>query len=181
MYINLQTSQMNRYLRNAKSGPKYAAVDLTVTPNLTGASAGQINCGDFIYKSNGAFVASMNTPGTNNANSASIVGISQSNFPLLLMTGVPLPPPSDGNPPGVMFYQDGAHKMVTTVGDSYVPGALVYVGANAQTVTVVSTNNGTSVGRVAFDQGPAGQSLGVSLVGAAGQEVVIDLIPALAT
>lgn len=183
MAINDQYSQSNRYLRRAKRSVSRAGIDMTVLPPDAGAVLGQINAGDFVFKTgNAGMIASLRTTGGAGApNSAQVIGISAENFPPLLFQGVSLPPPAnDPTPPSVTFRVDGEHVMKTTAADTYVPGALVYLGADAQTVTVVATGNGTALGRVCFDQAPVGVAIGASVVGATTPEVVIELTPPIA-
>lgn len=183
MAINDQYSQSNRYLRRAKRSVSRAGIDLTVTPPDAGSVAGQINAGDFVYKTGnaGAIASLRTTGGVGLTNSALVVGISAENYPPLLFQGVSLPAPvNDPTPVSITFRVDGEHVMKTTVADTYVPGALVYLGADAQTVTVVSTGNGSVLGRVCFDQAPVGVAIGASVVGATTPEVVIELTPPIA-
>lgn len=151
------------------------AIPASNTTAATATMAGQINAGDMVYLTAAGKLASMNTPGASNANAASIVGVSEDNYPFLLMTGVPLgAPPLDTTAAFIAYRSDGEFKFKTTPGETYTPEQALYAGADAQTITNVAS--GTSIGKVSLDQRPVGGALGVSVVGAVGQELCVDFV-----
>ena len=153
-----------------------AVIDLTV-------ASGVINAGDLLYKTTDK-VASLNTPGSSNANAAACVGVAMGQYPVAFtdgITGSPIPP-NDPNVAFMEFAEDGDHLFNTTAGETYHAYTVVYLGADGRTISTVSS--GTKVGYVSPDQR---QSTGLSsspsllpITGAAGVQVYIHIQPALA-
>ncbi|MBD5603547.1 MAG: hypothetical protein IAI48_00400 [Candidatus Eremiobacteraeota bacterium] len=157
------------------------AVSPTVngTQVITGAVPGLIRAGDFLYRTASGLLAAMYGP----ANSANCVGVSEANYPERLgidnLTTIGRAQ-YDTNPVALPFRTSGEFAFKTTPGDSYTPGRLVYIGADPQTVTVVSSGNGSSVGQVCNDQNPTYGGYSQTVIGAAGVEVTIEILPAAA-
>lgn len=156
-------------------------IDLTVTP--PGGLAGQIACGEMCYLTAAKKTASLNTTGASNANAANFIGVSTDNYPAVYTDGVvgsPIPP-GDPNLPVVQIHEDGDHLFLTTVGDTYNPYDVVYLGANGRTIQ--KTALGTAVGYVSPDQRQA-MNLSSPIVpfpiaGAANVLIYIRIQPAL--
>lgn len=84
----------------------------------------------------------------------------------------------------VQFREAGDFRFLTTNGDTLNAFDKVYLGADGRTVQ--KTANGTYLGRVSPDQqaaagagSPPGVAPGTAITGAAGQEVIIRITPAL--
>lgn len=74
-----------------------------------------------------------------------------------------------------LVYNKGVFSFKTTVGETYLDGTLVYLGADAQTITTVA-GGGTSIGKVKLSQGQT------SITGAAGviaNVAIVVQLPAL--
>jgi hypothetical protein len=148
-------------------------VDTTVTPS--GGVAGQIAVGDMIYLTANYQAASLNTPGTTNANCANFIGVSRDAYPWVVASGITENPSN----PSVAYETDGEFQFSTTNGDTYHVGDSVYLGANAQTIQ--STSSGTSVGVVAPDQrtvlsgSSTSTTLPTTVTGSATQQIVIRI------
>lgn len=167
---------------NTPQGTGYTVPTVDSTGTIQGAIAGQVNAGDMVYRTANGGIASLNTPGTANANAASFLGVSEENYPLNIGLGEGINltrPMNDTTSVSVAIRQSGEFKFKTTPGDVYNPGDAVYLGADAQTVQ--KTASGSIVGRVCNDQNPVGGGdFSASITGAAGQEVVIEITPAAA-
>lgn len=154
-----------------------AAIDLTV-------AAGVVNAGELIYKTSNNKIASLNTPGASNANAASCVGVSVDTYPVVFTDGIsgsPIPS-ADTMLPMVQIIEDGDHLFNTTAAETYNAYAPVYLGADGRTISTVAT--GTSIGYVSPDQrqsaGLAVQPVAFPITGAAGVQIYVHIIPALA-
>lgn len=152
-----------------------AAIDLTV-------ASGVINPGELCYRNSTGNVASLNTPGSSNANAANGVGISNTQYPVTFtdgVTGSPIPS-NDTHIPMVSLYEDGEHLMKTTSGDSYKAYDTVYLGADGRTISKTAT--GTAVGYVSPDQRQMGSNASQApfpIAGGTGVLVYIRIQPAL--
>jgi hypothetical protein len=137
-----------------------AQIDLTVTPPASGSAAGQIGAGEFCYKTSGGKVASLNTPGTTNANAANCVGVSNTTYPVTFTDGVSGSPiPSyDSNVPFAELFEDGDHLFYQTSGDTYNAYDTVYLGAAVGSVPAGRTIQKTARRRSIWP-GFAGASL----------------------
>lgn len=184
----------SRVVRN-KSSAKRAAIDTAVIPAANTSQSNPytailINAGDILYITantpNG--LASLNTPGSSKANTAAHCGVAETGYPLRERQGVYVTSVDAVNdPPEVTYLVGGQFRFRTTAADVYTPGAAVYLGVDAQTVTVVSTSNGTALGTVAFDQQAVfgHPEVGNTVTGVAGGpgvtggEVVIEYKPAV--
>lgn len=166
------------YTDTGAATPAGALPTVDTTGTIPGAIAGMINAGDMVYRT-ALGVASLNSPGTANANAASMVGVSEDTYPsvLGLGEGVTLGRPfNDATSIRVAIRQSGEFRFKTTPGDTYHPGDSVYVGLDAQTVQ--KTSSGTSIGKVCNDQNPVqGGDFSAVITGAVGQEVVIEIAP----
>ncbi len=149
-----------------------------VAPIDTTVASGAINAGDMVYVTGNSpnGVASLNTPGTSNANAANFCGVSRDTYPI---------PYSDGltetvTGPSCGFDVEGAFLFATHAADSFAPGTKVYFSAASTATTLQAVTvpaSGDAVGYVAWDQTPAGGTLGGTITGAAGQNVVIVITP----
>jgi hypothetical protein len=180
-------ANVSRLVRNG-GNIKAAAIDLTVIPAANSSQSSPtnilVNAGDMLYATANNAIASLNTPGTTKANTAAFCGVAESGYPWRLRQGVYETEPDPTNfPPEVSYLTSGQFRFRTTVGDVYTTGAAVYMGADAQTVTMTSTSNGTLIGYVAADQRvlPGHPALGTSITGVAynagtpGAEIIIDI------
>jgi hypothetical protein len=111
-----------------------------------------------------------------NSNAATFAGVAVDTYPIVFTQGVSGPFPA-GTPQKIQYRRDGEWRFHTTNGDTLVIGQAVYLGADGQTVQ--ATALGRSIGTVASDQRPVGVQLGVAVTGAAGQDVIIAINPAI--
>lgn len=158
--------------------PSGALPATNTTGAIAGAVAGQVNAGDMVYRTANGGVASLNTPGVANANTASFLGVAEETYPTVvgLGEGVVIGRPlNDTHVVRIAIRTSGEFRFKTTPGDTYAPGDTVYLGLDAQTVQKTAT--GTAIGRVCNDQGPVGGDFSSTVTGAAGQEVVIEIAP----
>jgi hypothetical protein len=176
--LTANASAPRRILRSAIN----IAIDLTVTP--PGGSAGQIANGELLYLTANYGAASLNTPGTANANAANCIGIANDNYPYAWADNVVAGEPNmyPAASPLVQIYEDGDHLMLTTAGDTYHAYDPVYLGANGRTIQ--KTASGTTVGFVCPDQRQAGSfalpnNSGLPIAGGVGITIYITLRPAL--
>jgi len=144
------------------------------TQTIANAVPGVVRAGDSVYRTANGGVAML----TNAANSGTYLGESEDNYPITLGLGLNVMigrPDLDSNPVQIDIRTSGEFLKKTTPGDVYTPGAPVYLGIDAQTVTV--TASGTSLGKVCNDQNPAGGTFSQNVTGAPGREVVIEIAP----
>lgn len=162
-----------------RSGP----VDIAV-------ATGTINSGDMVYWTGLGF-ASLSTAGATNANAAFFFGVSRDTYPMAVAGGGIAPGGTNTsgileygtaqlpfqNAPPITVAVEGEFQMKTTAAQSYAPFAKVYLGADGQTVS--TTVSGISLGTVAINQRPVGGSLGSTVAGGVGVNVVIHIAPAI--
>ncbi|GAC1311011.1 MAG: hypothetical protein NVSMB19_25350 [Vulcanimicrobiaceae bacterium] len=159
-------------------------------PVDTAVASGTINSGDAVYWTGLGF-ASLTTAGASNANAANFFGISRDTYPMAVAGGGIAPGGSNttgiveygvaqtpGNTvPPITVAVEGEFQFKTTAAQSFAPFAKVYLGADGQTVS--TTVLGVALGTVAINQRAVGSSLGGTVAGAVGQNVVIHIAPAI--
>lgn len=158
--------------------PKVTVAPYPVDPAVL---AGVVHSGEAVYLTANYGIGSLSSPGTNNANAAKFAGVSVGE------TIQTMAPGFTSLAPKINVYREkqGACRFKTTVGETYHTGDAVYIGADGRTITSVSTNAGRSIGTVAPDQRepsmPAIDTtvLGTYVVGAATQEILILIDPAI--
>jgi len=172
------TAQQQNYLRRGFqiSG---GVIDLTVTP--VGGAPGQIAAGDLLYLTAAKQIASLNTPGTSNANTASFFGVSIDTYPLQIGYGIS-ESAAQNETPSIAFRLDGEFLFFTTAGDTYNPGDVVYLGADGQTIS--KTASGTAIGRIPLDLAGSpsyvqGNPVSTPVVGGVGVQVPVRINPAI--
>lgn len=118
------------------------------------------------------------------ANSVSLIGVSNDNYPIVFTDGVqgsPIPS-NDNTLPRVQIMEDGDHLFNTTNGDSYNPYDVLYLGADGRTVTKVA--NGAPIGYVSPDQrqtlGLSSQLIAFPISGGSGVPIYAHILPVLA-
>jgi hypothetical protein len=183
----MATNTVNNFVRaSAGGGTQAATTDLTVSnPQVSGgfvssipaaAALGAIIAGDMVYLTSNYALASLSTSGSANANAANFVGVATDTYPLVftdqIVGGFPV-----GTPAKIQYRIDGYFRFHTTSGDTYHPGDTVYLGADGQTVQ--KTSSGTAIGVVGGDQRVVGVQIGSNVTGAAAQDVVVRIAPAV--
>ena len=136
---------------------------------LSNGGSFDFNQGDLLFfDSSAAYVKPLDT----DAHAANIVGVALRSAFIAPYTAQNL-----AAGPGIQknYYNDALvgfgciASLKTTVGETYVDGTVLYIGADAQTVTTVAGNH--SVGVVKLPSG------GDAITGAVGQEVPVLVIP----
>lgn len=103
------------------------------------SSSPGIGQGDFLYWT-GVGVASLGS----STHSAAFCGVAMDPWPSAYIA------PNADTSSTMPFARAGVFAFAMTAGQTYTPGAKLYVGANAQTVSTVVA--GTSIGYVAYSQ-----------------------------
>jgi hypothetical protein len=154
-------------------------------PIDTAVASGAINAGDMVYYVGGAGgigCASLTTPGSSNANAAYFVGVAQGQYPIPVASGITETGSAGNFPtvttaPTILVMVEGDFQFKTTASDSLTTFTEVYVGADGQTVQVASS--GDSIGTVSPDQIRVSGTIGGTVTGAAGVNVVVHIKPNL--
>lgn len=133
-------------------------------PNVAGNT---IHSGDMVWvDTSTADIKALDT----DAHAAYFVGVSNDTYDTSLAPYANPPVP----PVGMSVQRRGRFKFYTTNAETYTPGTAVYIGANAQTVTLGSTATTHKVGYVSN----LGDNSQESLAGTGTNTVVIDIAPA---
>jgi hypothetical protein len=130
---------------------------VTPDPSLTVSSP--INSGDLVYIDQSTYYAK---PLDSDANAQYLKGMSVDTWPVNVYGG------TEEQAETIKVRGVGVVEMKTTVGEAYYPDLPVYIGADAQTVTLVAGSY--KVGAVAHDRRTR-----YGLTGAAGVRVPINL------
>ena len=182
----MATNTVNNFVRSNIEGSFAAVSDLTISnPQVAGgyvtqipasAALGAIIAGDLLFITSNYGIASLSLAGTSNANTTAFCGVAVETYPLIFTDQVTAPFPV-GTPPKVQYKREGQFRLHTTAADTYHFGDTVYLGADGQTIQ--KTSSGTAIGTVASDQRSVGAQLGTAITGAAGQDIVIAIKPAI--